>query len=280
MASLPFRQVDVFGARPFLGNPVAVVLDADDLTTEQMVRISEWTNLSECTFVLRPHDPAADYRVRNFSLSTELPFAGHPTLGTARAWLDAGGVPRTEGAVVQECGIGLVPLRHDGASLAFAAPDAIRSGPVDRGFLEQVCRVLGITRDDVVDASWVDNGPGWVGLLLRDADAVLAVTPMAPSGGRWDIGIAGPYPEGGEAALEVRAFFCHDGGILREDPVTGSLNASLAQWLTAAGHLSAPYTARQGSALGRDGRIQVVQDAGKLWIGGATAVSISGSLAV
>ncbi|MDN4471825.1 PhzF family phenazine biosynthesis protein [Demequina zhanjiangensis] len=280
MTELPFRQIDVFGSGPFSGNPLAVILDADDLTTEQMVRISEWTNLSECTFVLKPTDPAADYRVRIFSLSSELPFAGHPTLGTARAWLDAGGVPRTPGAVVQECGVGLVPLRHDGASLAFAAPPLQRSGPVDDAFLKEVCGVLGISPDDVVDASWVDNGPGWVGLLLKDADAVLAVAPTAPSGGRWDIGIAGLHPEGSDLALEVRAFFCHDGGVLREDPVTGSLNASLAQWLTSTGRLAAPYAARQGVALGRDGRILVEESDAQLWIGGATEVSVSGTIEV
>ncbi|WNM26552.1 PhzF family phenazine biosynthesis protein [Demequina capsici] len=280
MSTHPFRQVDVFGNGPFSGNPVAVILGADDLTTEQMVRISEWTNLSECTFVLAPTDPAADYRVRIFSLSTELPFAGHPTLGTARAWLDAGGRPRIAGRVVQECGVGLVPLHHDGESLAFAAPELLRSGPVDEAFVAEVCNVLGITADDVVDAAWVDNGPGWVGLLLKDAEAVQALRPSAPPSGRWDIGVAGLHPASAELSLEVRAFFCHDGGVLREDPVTGSLNASLAQWLTSTGRIATPYVARQGTALGRDGRIRVAASDHDLWIGGDTQVAVSGTIEV
>ncbi|WP_084073884.1 PhzF family phenazine biosynthesis protein [Demequina sp. NBRC 110052] len=285
MTTHPFRQLDVFGSGPFSGNPLAVLLDAEGLTTEQMVAISEWTNLSECTFVLPPTTPEADYRVRIFSLSTELPFAGHPTLGTARAWLDAGGVPASDGVVIQECGAGLVPVRIEDDTLAFAAPPRVRTGAVSDQYLAEVCAVLGIEPDAVVDSAWVDNGPGWVGLLLRDADAVLALEPsLAPgssSEGRWDIGVAGLHASDGPADVEVRAFFGHDAGPLREDPVTGSLNASLAQWLTESGHVAAPYTARQGTALGRDGRVFLTQDGeGQIWVGGASDVAISGTISV
>lgn len=281
MTTHPFRQLDVFGSGPFSGNPLAVVLDAEGLTTEQMIAISEWTNLSECTFVLPPTTPGADYRVRIFSLSTELPFAGHPTLGTARAWLHAGGVSATDGLVVQECGAGLVPVRVEDPTLAFAAPPMLRSGPIEPGELERMCAVLGIASADVIDAAWIDNGPGWAGLLLRDADAVADLAPTVAPPGRWDIGVAGLHASGGPADLEVRAFFCHDGGALREDPVTGSLNASLGQWLTEAGHLDAPYVARQGTALGRDGRVLINQDeAGQIWVGGAAEVAVSGTISV
>jgi len=254
MTTRPFRMIDVFpSATPQSGNPLAVVLEAEGLTTvalttAQMARFSAWTNLSECTFVLPPTDPAADYRVRIFSLTTELPFAGHPTLGTARAWLDAGGVPRTPGRVVQECGVGLVPVRIDDDALAFAAPPLIRSGPVADADLAFALSVLGVTPADVVAAKWIDNGPGWLGILLSSADA----------------------------AIEVRAFFNDGGGPLREDPVTGSLNASVAQWLTAAGRVQAPYVARQGARAGRDGRVHVTEADGELWIGGRAVVAVRG----
>ena len=252
MTTRPFRMIDVFpSATPQSGNPLAVVLEAEGLTTEvlttaQMARFSAWTNLSECTFVLPPTDPGADYRVRIFSLTTELPFAGHPTLGTARAWLDAGGVPRTPGRVVQECGVGLVPVRIDGDALAFAAPPLIRSGPVDDADLAVALSVLGVGADDVVAAEWIDNGPGWLGVLLSSADAVLALEPdFGPRAGQQSIGVVGLYPDGvdndgADAAIEVRAFFNDGGGPLREDPVTGSLNASVAQWLTGSGRVKAP----------------------------------------
>ncbi|WP_062528813.1 PhzF family phenazine biosynthesis protein [Demequina rhizosphaerae] len=277
MTTHPFRQVDVFGSGPFTGNPVAVVLDAEGLTDEQMATISEWTNLSECTFVLPPTTPEADYRVRIFTLRKELPFAGHPTLGTARAWLDAGGVPRDPALVVQECGAGLVPVRREGGTLAFAAPPTVRSGPVDEAELARYRDELGLAPEDVVASRWVDNGPGWVGLLLRDAEAVLAIEPTVTAGERF-IGVAGPHAPGGEAAIEVRAFFTGGDGPLREDPVTGSLNASLAQWLTEEGILAAPYVAAQGTAMGRAGRVTVDAADGELWIGGATDVAITGTI--
>ncbi len=279
MITRQFRQVDVFGSAPLLGNPLAVVLGADGMTTEQMAAFSAWTNLSECTFVLPPTTPDADYRVRIFSLTTELPFAGHPTLGTARAWLDARGVPRVAGRIVQECGVGLVPIRHEEPTLAFAAPPLRRTGPVDDAYLDQVVAALGLTRADVVDAQWIDNGPGWVAVRLASADAVLAVVPdPSPREGQWSIGVVGSHAPGFDAAIEVRAFFNDGGGVMREDPVTGSLNASLAQWLVGSGSLAAPYVARQGTALGRDGRVSVSEGEGDLWIGGKADIVVRGEV--
>ncbi|SEJ23920.1 PhzF family phenazine biosynthesis protein [Demequina mangrovi] len=281
MTSLAFRQVDVFGAEPYTGNPVAVILGADGLTDAQMAAISVWTNLSECTFVLEPTTPEADYRVRIFTLSAELPFAGHPTLGTARAWLDAGGRPREARRIVQECGIGLVDVWDDGTRLAFAAPEPLRSGPVSDEDLERFCAVLGTSVDRVVASRWVDNGPGWVGIELASAEEVLALEPDAAGHpGDWFIGVVGPQPEGSETAVEVRAFFTSDGSGLREDPVTGSLNASLGQWLVSSGRVEAPYVAAQGTAMGRRGRVHVTPADEELWIGGATDVCVRGEIEV
>src|SRR4051794_10303431 len=216
-----FAQVDVFGSGPCSGNPVAVVLDAEGLSTEEMQRFARWTNLSETTFVLLPSDPAADYRVRIFTPSLELPFAGHPTLGSCHAWLSSGGEARAGDEVVQECGAGLVRVRRQGSRLAFAAPPLLREGPVDDATLDRVVTQLGITRAGVVDAQWADNGPGWVALLLASAEAVLALRPGTVD---LDIGVVGPHPVGAEAAWEVRAFLPKNGST-DEDPVTGSLNA-------------------------------------------------------
>lgn len=274
-----FRQIDVFGADPYTGNPVAVVLDADGLETDELRQFSVWSNLSECTFVLPPTSPQADYRVRIFSLSTELPFAGHPTLGTARAWLDGGGVPKIPGTVVQECGAGLIPVRIDGDVLAFAAPERLRSGPVDPGYLATVIEILGADPDRVIDAEWLDNGPGWVGVLFDSAETVLNLKPNALSHpGRWDIGVIGPAAANAETSFELRAFFTAGDEPLREDPVTGSLNASAAQWLLATGRASAPYVAQQGTAIGRSGRIYVTADAQDIWVGGRTHVAIAGTI--
>jgi PhzF family phenazine biosynthesis protein len=227
-----FRQVDVFTDTPYFGNPVAVVLGADGLSTEQMQLFARWTNLSETTFVLTPRASGADYWVRIFTPTGELPFAGHPTLGTCHAWLEAGGRPADPGAIAQECGAGLVTIRQafeglrDDARLAFAAPPLVRSGPVEEAVTERVARALNIARTDIADIAWADNGPGWVAVLLASAEAVLAVRPGVVD---LDIGIAGPYPDGSPAALEVRAFSPQVNTV--EDPVTGSLNASLGQWL-------------------------------------------------
>jgi PhzF family phenazine biosynthesis protein len=275
MPPRPFRQVDVFTETPFAGNPVAVVTDGDGLDTEEMQRFARWTNLSETTFLLPPTAPDADYRVRIFTPSQELPFAGHPTLGSCSAWLEAGGAPRGEDVVVQECAAGLVPLRRTDEGFAFAAPPLVRSGPVDEEDLERVTEALRLEREDVVDAQWVDNGPGWVAVLLASADAVLAVRP-GPSD--LDIGVVGILPPGSPEAIEVRAFFPVDGTTV-EDPVTGSLNASLAGWLIGSGRVTAPYTARQGTAIGRAGRIHVTADAdGTIWTGGGTTTRITGTV--
>jgi PhzF family phenazine biosynthesis protein len=272
-----FRQVDVFGAYPCTGNPVAVVFGAANLDDEVLRRFAVWSNLSECTFVLPPTTPGADYRARIFSLNTELPFAGHPTLGTARAWLDAGGSPATSGVVVQECGAGLIPVRIDGDLLAFAAPPRIRSGSVDAETLRAVAAILGVEREKVVDAEWLDNGPGWVGVLLDSAHTVLKLRPDASAyPGRWDIGVIGPHPADVETRFELRAFFTEGAEPLREDPVTGSLNAAAAQWLLASGRASAPYVAAQGTAMGRRGRIYITTEGDTIWVGGRADVVHSG----
>lgn len=270
-----FRQVDVFTAEPLLGNPVAVVHDADGLDDAQMQAFARWTNLSETTFLLPPTDPAADYRLRIFTPSMELPFAGHPTLGSAHAWLEAGGVPAGD-RLVQECGVGLVELRQADGRLAFAAPGLLRSGPVEEELVKRIVVALGLTRDDVLDIAWADNGPGWVGVRLRSAEDVLALTPDFMSL-PVDVGVVGPWPEGSECAVEVRAFVPHAAGIT-EDPVTGSLNASLAQWL-AGGVLPASYVAAQGTAIGRRGRVHVTtDDDGTIWVGGDTLTTIHGTV--
>jgi PhzF family phenazine biosynthesis protein len=271
----PFAQVDVFTTTPYAGNPVAVVLDGDGLSDEQMQRVANWTNLSETTFVLSPTEPSADYRVRIFTPATELPFAGHPTLGTCHAWLAHGGRAQRDDAIVQECAAGLVPIRRGAEGLAFAAPPLIRSGPVEEALVQHVASVLAIEREEIEDAQWVDNGPGWVGVLLRSADKVLA---LRPQGVDLDVGVVGPYPAGAPEAFEVRAFFPKDGSTA-EDPVTGSLNASLAGWLLSSGRAEAPYVASQGTALGRAGRVHVETDAdGTIWVGGGTVTCIAGTV--
>jgi len=270
-----FRQVDVFTGTPYLGNPLAVVHDADGLTDEQMQRFSAWTNLSETTFLLAPSDDNADYRVRIFNLARELPFAGHPTLGSCHAWLEAGGRPQQPGVVVQECGAGLVTIRVREDGIAFAAPPLLRSGPVEEPVAEQVTAMLGIGRADIVDMQWADNGPGWIAVLLSSAEAVLKVR---PGPGDLDVGIAGPYPPGGRADFEVRAFF-PAGGVTVEDPVTGSFNAALAQWLLGARLAGAPYLVQQGTVLGRRGQVRITQDAdGQVWVGGRAVTCVAGTV--
>jgi PhzF family phenazine biosynthesis protein len=280
----PFSQVDVFTSTPYLGNPVAVVLDGDGLTTGQMQRFANWTNLSETTFVLPPSElgdpggpghPGADYRVRIFTPVAELPFAGHPTLGTCHAWLAAGGTPRRPGVIVQECLAGLMTLRRTADGLAFAAPPVLRDGPVEEDLLAHIAGVLRIDRSAIMDASWADNGPGWVAVLLESADAVLALKPVQTE---LDLGVVGPYPAGSPTAFEVRAFFPKD-GVTAEDPVTGSLNASLAAWLLRTGRATAPYVASQGTALGRSGRVYISQDDdGAIWVAGGTVTCVTGQV--
>ena len=274
---LRFSQVDVFSAEPMLGNPVAVVHDADGLSDDDMARFARWTNLSETTFLLAPTGPEADYRLRIWTPGGELPFAGHPTLGSAHAWLEAGGVPTNPDELVQECGAGLVRVRR-GKRLAFAAPPLVRSGPVSEDDRAAIRLALRLDDSRIVDYAWVDNGPGWVGVLLPDAEAVLAVRPDLTAFGDLEIGVVGPYPPGaGDADVEVRAFVPTMG--IAEDPVTGSLNAGVAQWL-AGDRLPSSYVASQGTVLGRRGRVHVTQEGDDLWVGGDTLLTIAGEVAL
>ncbi len=272
----PFQQVDVFTETPHRGNPVAVVLDGAGLSTEQMQRFTDWTNLSEATFLLPPEHPQADYKLRIFCPGRELPFAGHPTLGSCHAWLRAGGSPRGQ-EVVQECGVGLVRIRREEGRLAFAAPPLRRSGPLEDAELARIAQGLGVSCSDIVAHAWCDNGPHWRGILLKSARQVLALRPDGAQLEGMEIGVVGPH-EAGECAFEVRAFFPGHGG-LAEDPVTGSLNAAMAQWLIGAGLAPARYVASQGTALGRAGRVHVAQDPqspGTIWIGGQSVTCIEG----
>jgi PhzF family phenazine biosynthesis protein len=277
MPQYPFQLIDVFGESPFSGNALAVVTLPEDRDTETLQRITRWLNLSETAFLLPPTDSGADYRVRIFTLDREMPFAGHPTLGTCHAWLAQGGQPHRADSVVQECGVGLVPVRKCASGLAFAAPALLRSGKVDHSELEEICGVLGIAVQDVVAARWIDNGPGWLGLQLNSAAAVLAVEPARAHTRRIDIGLVGLHPAGHTHAYEVRAIFSDPYGALIEDPVTGSLNASVAQWMIDDNHVRAPYMATQGTRLDRLGRISIEQDTnGTIWVGGRTETLFSG----
>ena len=276
MAEFTFQQVDVFTTEPLRGNPLAVVVGADALTEARMAAFANWTNLSETTFLLRPRAADADYRVRIFTPQRELPFAGHPTLGSCHVWLASGGKPRGSD-VVQECEIGLVRIRRGAGRLAFEAPKLLRDGPVDAETLARATSGLRLTPDAVVASNWVDNGPGWLGILLRSREAVLAVRPdyVALSGLR--VGVVGPWDpdkDGADAQFEVRAFTA--GGY--EDPVTGSLNASVAQWLIGAGIAPPSYVASQGAALGRAGRVYVERHGSEIWIGGAVTTCIAGTV--
>lgn len=276
-----FKQVDVFGEHAYAGNPVAVVLDSEGLSTEDMQNFARWMHLSETTFLLPPTTDESDYRVRIFTLTHELPFAGHPTLGTCHAWLEAGGIPKRSDRIIQESGSGLVPIKRDDR-LAFSAPPLLRAGKVEESFLDELAAVLTISRSEIVDAQWVDNGPGWVGLVLESAEAVLSIKPdisRYSGNGQLDIGLIGPYPEGSECAFEVRAIFSDDQGQLTEDPVTGSLNASLAEWLISSGRAKTPYVSSQGTLLGRKGRPRIDQDGdGTIWVAGNTFTCINGEL--
>lgn len=273
-----FMQVDVFDSGPFSGNPLAVVLDGSGLTTSEMQSITDWTNLSEATFLLPPTEPDADYLVRIFCPGRELPFAGHPTLGSCQAWLASGNEPRSAGRVVQQCGAGLIEIRQEGDLLAFAAPPMTRSGPIEPELLSERLGQLGLTSDDVVDAAWIDNGPGWMGLLLRDAQAVLDVAMPTAAIPGFDVGLIGLWPAGGDVAIEVRALFADAVGSVREDPVTGSLNASAAQWMIGAGRIAPPYVAAQGRRVGRAGRVHVSAADGDLWVGGRSAIVVAGTI--
>jgi PhzF family phenazine biosynthesis protein len=268
-------QVDVFGSGGGYGNPVAVVLDAEGFGDEEMQRFARWTNLAETTFVLPPTGPDADYRVRIFTPVLELPFAGHPTLGTCHAWLQGGGEPHDPGEIVQECDAGLVRVRQDADGLAFAAPPLVRSGPASEEDVAKVADALGVERDEMLAVEWVDNGPGWIAALFESAARVLELRPGALD---FDLGAVGFHPPGSEAAIELRAW-APVNGLASEDPVTGSLNASVAQWLLGNGRLTAPYVATQGTAIERAGRIEVSQDGdGTIWVGGRAETVIDGSV--
>jgi PhzF family phenazine biosynthesis protein len=309
-----FAQVDVFSAVPFRGNPVAVVLDADGLDDAQMARIANWTNLSETTFVLSPTDPSADYRLRIFTPHRELPFAGHPTLGSAAAWCDAGGTPKQDGRIVQECGAGLVDIRRGGPAdpstdspesssasssaetLAFAAPERLRTGELDESYVAEIATALGIDRSEILDHQWVDNGPGWAAVRLASAEQVLGLSPDFSAIPDAKLGVLGAHADGSEHEYEIRAFVPGVG--VAEDPVTGSLNASVAQWLIGAGLAPDSYTATQGTAIGRAGVISIsaegtapsedsasVEDSATtsavdpiVWVGGATTVCVRGTV--
>ena len=272
--------VDVFaGAAPLTGNPLAVVHDGAWLSDAQMLGLCRWLGFSETTFLLPPTEEGADYRVRIFCPGRELPFAGHPTLGTAWAWLAAGGTPAREGVVVQQCGVGLVEVRVDADRLAFRAPPLMRSGPLTESEIAQALGVLtGVAREDVVEAAWADNGPGWLLLRLASEEAVLAAGHAARAEGQIDIGLVAPATREG-VDWEVRAFFSVDGGALREDPVTGSLNASIGQVLFSSGLAQGRYVAAQGQKIGADGRVTVIQDGEDVWVGGRVEpVSLGGAL--
>jgi PhzF family phenazine biosynthesis protein len=271
-----YSELDVFTATPLLGNPLAVVHDGRGLSDAQMAAFARWTNLSETTFLLPPTHAEADYRVRIFTPERELPFAGHPTLGTCHAWLGAGGRPRDEGVVIQQCAVGLVRVRRDGARLAFAAPPLKRSGPLEPELLARIVRGLGLQADEVVDHQWVDNGPGWCALRLKSAERVLQLKPDYAHLQGLSLGVVAPHPAGGDAQFEVRALIGHGSGY--EDPVTGSLNASLAQWLIGAGVAPAQYVAAQGAALKRAGRVHVQRAGTDIWIGGDVSDVVAGTV--
>lgn len=265
----------MFTDRPFVGNPVAVVIGADDLDTPAMQRIACWTNLSETTFLLPPTDLGADYYVRIFTPGGELPFAGHPTLGSCHAWLAAGGKPRKPGLVVQQCGVGLVRVRCDGPRLEFAAPPLRRTGALEPDVLAKIAKALALLPSDIVHHQWVDNGPGWCAVMLRSARQVLSLKPDWASLDPLKLGVVGPHDAGHDAAFEVRAFIGRGG---YEDPVTGSLNASLAQWLIGAGLAKSSYVAAQGTALQRAGRVHLRKEGEEVWVGGDVVDVIHGEV--
>lgn len=279
MTSYAFAQVDVFSARPFRGNPLAVVVGADRLTDDEMAVIANWTNLSETTFLLQPTNRDADYRVRIFTPDCELPFAGHPTLGSCHVWLKAGNAPKRD-HIVQECGAGLVRIRRDGERLAFAAPALQRAGEVAPDTLARIARALGIDPARIKASHWVDNGPGWVAVMLGTRAEVLAIERDYAALPGQALGVIAPWDrdvDGGGAQFEVRAFV---GTRPAEDPVTGSLNAGLAQWLIGAGLAPDTYVASQGTVLGRAGRVHVARVGDDIWIGGETTICIDGRLSV
>jgi PhzF family phenazine biosynthesis protein len=273
----PFAQVDVFSPVPFLGNPVAVIFDADDLDDEAMQRIARWTNLSETTFVLPPTTPEADYRLRISTPGGELPFAGHPTLGSAHAWLEHRGA--ISDRVVQECTAGLVEVRNRRGMLSFAAPPTTRSGEIEAEYLTEIVQAFGIKREQVLDHQWVDNGPGWAVVRLATAQEVIDLEPDLGQIPHAMVGAIGAHPNGSKHAFEMRTFAPRAG--VPEDPVCGSMNAGVGQWLFRTGSVSGGYRVSQGRRLGRAGDITITADPdGTVWVGGATHTLVRGSAVI
>lgn len=270
-----FHQLDVFSRIPLFGNPLAVVHDADALPEQKMADFARWTNLSETTFLMKPSIKDADYKVKIFTPVRELPFAGHPTLGSCYAWLAGGGQPKNKDYIVQECAIGLVRIRKDGERLAFAAPPLLRTGDLDETTLTQIVSGLGISIKDIIGNQWIDNGPGWCAIMLKTAEQVLKIRPDFTVLGDLKLGVIAAQPEGSDTDFEVRAFVGSLG--VGEDPVTGSLNAGLGQWLIGAGIASTRYVVSQGTVLQRKGRVFVDKVNNDIWIGGDVAICIEGS---
>jgi PhzF family phenazine biosynthesis protein len=278
MPSFDFHQVDVFTSKPLRGHPLAVVVGADALTDAQMATFANWRNLSETTFLLRPTDGAADYRVRILTPQQELPFAGYPTLGACHVWLQGGRKPKTDD-IIQECGIGLVRIRRSNGLLYFAAPELLRGDEIEPDLLVRVLNGLQLARDDVIAGRWVDNGPGWMAILVRSKDVVMSIRPDFTILHGLRVGVVGPWDrsnDGVDAQFEVRAFTASG----HEDPVTGSLNAGLAQWLIDSGIAPPRYVASQGSALRRMGRVHIERSGSDTWVGGAVTMCISGTLTI
>ncbi|MEV7237886.1 PhzF family phenazine biosynthesis protein [Streptomyces sp. NPDC051020] len=272
-----FVQVDVFSTSLYSGNPVAVVLDGTDLSDAKMQQLARWTNLSETTFVLPPTVPEADYRLRIFTPGGELPFAGHPTLGSARAWLDNGGTPRNAEHLVQECAAGLITVRRGEDTLSFAAPPRVRAGALDDDYLKRIVAAFGITQERVLAHQWVDNGPGWAVLQLATAEDVLALEPDLALIPDAMVGAIGVCPEESEYAFELRTFA--PGAGVPEDPACGSMNAAVGQWLTSTGAAPSSYRVSQGARVGRAASIEVTADTdGTVWVSGAAVICIRGTI--
>ncbi len=276
-----YKTVDVFTQKAFSGNPLAVIFGADGLSTKEMQHITRWMNLSESVFLQKPEHPDADYKVRIFTLTGELPFAGHPTIGSCFAWLENGGKAKDKNFIIQECAAGLIKLKLDGEKISFIAPPLIRSGTVSDTDLKMACRILGITSQDIKASHWIDNGPGWMGILLESADKVLQLKPKSNPDDHFDIGVIGAYPQNSESQFELRALFNNQNGSLVEDPVTGSLNASAAQWLIKKGLAPSTYIASQGTCMQRQGRVHIHQDeAGNTWVGGHCTTRVNGLIKI
>ena len=271
-----FHQLDVFSNEPLFGNPLAVVHAANDLSESQMVQFANWTNLSESTFLLNPTNELADYKLRIFTPSSELAFAGHPTLGSCYAWLNRGGVPKNKDIIIQECGVGLIKIRRNGERLSFLAPKLLKTGPLDQTTLNTISKGIGIPVEDIAHHQWVDNGAGWCAVMLKTASQVLAIKPNVEYLKTLKLGVIGPHPTDHEHDFEVRAFVIPFG--IHEDPVTGSLNAGIATWLINSGLSKDSYSVSQGTALGRKGKIYIEAINNEIWVGGEVVNCIEGEV--